>query len=265
MANVGTMTKATHCGWAAAAGLDAALLARRGFTANLDIFEAQNGYAETFFENDGDLTALLTFGQSYRMVEPGFAIKMFPSQYATHFGITAALALRRQLANPATIQAVKVTTPIMPYVNRPQPRTGLDGKFSFQYTVAAALLDGAVTVETFKDARRFRSDMEKMLKTITLAQTDDIPGEMEKMWVEVDVELASGQRLTSRCQGPKGFWGLPPLTREEHLAKVHDCLRARLTQERMERCIQLAEDLDELEANEVRELVSIVGCEQCYT
>ena len=31
MANVGTMTKATHCGWAGAAGLDAALLAKRAF------------------------------------------------------------------------------------------------------------------------------------------------------------------------------------------------------------------------------------------
>jgi hypothetical protein len=82
---------------------------------------------------------------------------------------------------------------------------------------------------------------------------------MEKMWVDVDVELASGQQLTSRCQGPRGFWGLPPLTREEHLVKVRDCLRARLSQERMERCIQLAEGLDELEVNEVRELMAIVG------
>ena len=140
------MTKATHCGWAAAAGLDAALLAWRGFTANMDILEAPNGYAEAFFEHDHDLAVLLTFGQSYRMVEPGFAIKMFPSQYATHFAITAALELHRQIADPSTIQAVRIATPVMPYVDRPRPRTGLDGKFSFQYTVAAALLDGAVTV-----------------------------------------------------------------------------------------------------------------------
>ncbi|MGE0679941.1 MAG: MmgE/PrpD family protein [Candidatus Binatia bacterium] len=259
MANVGTMTKATHCGWAAAAGLDAALLARRRFTANLDILEAPNGYAETFFESDADLTALLMFGQSYRMVEPGFAIKMFPSQYATHFGITAALELRRQIADPATIQSVTVTTPVMPYVNRPEPRTGLDGKFSFQYTIAAALLDGSVTVGTFRDEQRFRSDMEKMLKTMTLTQTTDIPGEMEKMWVDVEVELVSSQRLTSRCQGPKGFWGLPPLTREEHLTKIRDCLRARLSPEETERVILFTEALDELEGAGIRELMKVIG------
>lgn len=260
MANVGTMTKATHCGWAAAAGLDAALLAQRGFTANPDIFEASTGYAKTFFENDGDLSVLLTFGQSYRMVEPGFAIKLFPSQYATHFGVTAALELRQQIIDPTTIRSVKVTTPIMPYVNRPQPRTGLDGKFSFQYTVAAALLDGSVTVETFSNERRFRSDMEKMLSVITVNQTRDIPGEMEKMWVDVEVELAGGQRLTSRCQGPKGFWGFPPLTREEHLTKVRNCLRARLSLEKMERVILFTEALDELEGDGIRELMATVGC-----
>jgi aconitate decarboxylase len=259
MANVGTMTKATHCGWAASAGLDAALLARRGFTGNTEIFEAPHGYAEVFFGSDFDFAALLAFGKSYRMVEPGFAIKMFPSQYATHFGITAALELHRQIVDPAAIKTVHITTPVMPYVDRPQPRTGLDGKFSFQYTVAAALLDGAVTVRTFTDERRFRSDMQTLLNVTSLTQTDSIPGEMEKMWVEVTVELTNGQRVTSHCNGPRGFWGLPPLSRDEHLGKVRDCLRMRLTPEQTERCIQLAEGLDELGSDGVRELMVIIG------
>jgi aconitate decarboxylase len=260
MANVGTMTKATHCGWAAAAGLDAALLARRGFTANMDIFETPNGYADAFFGNDWDWTALLAFAQSYRMVDPGFAIKMFPSQYATHFGITAALELYRQAVQPEMIKAVQITTPVMPYVDRPWPRTGLDGKFSFQYTVAAALLDGAVTVQSFTDARRFRRDMEALLSVISLMQTDTIPGELEKMWVDVEIELINGQRLMARCRGPKGFWGLPSLPREEHFMKVRDCLSAGLSQAQVARCIELAEALDELEADEVRELMSITTC-----
>ncbi|MBI3757234.1 MAG: MmgE/PrpD family protein [Deltaproteobacteria bacterium] len=260
MANVGTMTKATHCGWAAAAGLDAALLARRGFTGNTEIVEAPNGYADVFFGESCDFSALGAFGQSYRMVEPGFAVKMFPSQYATHFGITAGLELHSRIPDPATITSVRITTPVMPYVDRPHPRTGLDGKFSFQYTVAAALLDGAVTVRTFTDERRFRSDMEKLLEVITIVQTDAIPGEMEKMWVDVEVELANGGRVASRCHGPRGFWGLPPLSRDEHLTKVCDCLEMRLTRDQTERCIQLAEKLDELEADGVQELVTLAGC-----
>ena len=49
VANIGSMTKCTHCGTAAASGLDAALLAKRGFTANPDVIEAPKGFAETFY------------------------------------------------------------------------------------------------------------------------------------------------------------------------------------------------------------------------
>lgn len=259
MANVGTMTKATHCGWAGSAGLDAALLAKRGFTGNMEIFEAPNGYADVFFGETFDFPALLAFGKPYRLVEPGFAIKLFPSQYATHFAITASLELHRRIGNPSAIRMVQITTPVMPYVDRPSPRTGLDGKFSFQYTAAAALLDGAVTVRTFSEERRSRLDMVALLPRITLIQSSNIPGEMEKMWVEITVELADGRHETARCHGPKGFWGLAPLTRDEHLMKVRDCLGMRLSKEDSERCIQLVDSLDSLDHNGVRELITIAS------
>ncbi len=260
MANVGTMTKATHCGWAAAAGLDAALLARRQFTGNTEIFEAPNGYVDAFFGEGFDFPALLAFARPYRLVDPGFAIKLFPSQYATHFAITAALELHGAVTDPNTIKSVQITTPVMPYVDRPLPRTGLEGKFSFQYTVAAALLDGTVTVRTFADERRFRPDMVALLPAITLAQSQEIPGELEKMWVEIAVELQGGRRETARCNGPRGFWGLPQLAREEHLVKIRDCLRMRLAKDQTERCIALVEDLDKLGPDGVRELIAIAGC-----
>ena len=46
--NVGTMTKSTHCGQAAAMGLEAALLAEAGFTGDPETFESRLGYANTF-------------------------------------------------------------------------------------------------------------------------------------------------------------------------------------------------------------------------
>ncbi|MBM4258189.1 MAG: MmgE/PrpD family protein [Deltaproteobacteria bacterium] len=262
MANVGTMTKATHCGWAGSAGLDAALLAQRGFTGNTEIFEAANGFTDVFFGNTFDVPALLAFGRPYRLVDPGFAIKMFPSQYATHFAITAALAVRPQVGNPSRIRAVHITMPVMPYVNRPAPRTGLDGKFSFQYTTAVALLDGEVTVGSFSDGRRFRADMAALLPTITVIQSPEIPDVMEKMWVDVTVALVDGRQETATCRGPKGFWGTP-LSREEHLVKVRDCLATRLDPSAVARCIELVENLQSLDTNGVHELISLAGCFSC--
>jgi aconitate decarboxylase len=139
-ANTGSMVKSTHCGNAASAGVEAALLAARGFSANPEIFAAPRGYVETFFPAHFDYPTLLAFGNPYRCVDPGMAIKFYPSKYPTHFGVAAALEARQTISDPALIRSVHITTPDIIDANRPQPRGGLEGKFSFQYTVAAALL-----------------------------------------------------------------------------------------------------------------------------
>ena len=59
--------------------------------------------------------------------------------------------------------------------------------------------------------------------------------------------------------GPKGFWGLPRLGRDEHLVKIRDCLGMRLGKDEAERCIQLVAELDKLGLEGVRELVAIAG------
>jgi hypothetical protein len=80
------------------------------------------------------------------------------------------------------------------------------------------------------------------------------------MWVEVSITLSDGQTLTTRCDGPKGFWGLPALEREEHLVKVRSCLQTRLSQADTAHCIQLVEALETLDAEAVQELAAFVGC-----
>jgi aconitate decarboxylase len=257
--NIGSMTKSSHCGLAASLGLDAALLARRGFTANPDILEAPKGYVAAFFGPDFDYEALLQYGRPYRLVDPGLAFKLFPAQYATHFGMTAALDVRRRIPEGAEIRSVLIKTPVMKYVDKPAPRTGLEGKFSFQYTAAAALLDGAVTIGTFTDSRRFRPDMEAFLPKVRVEQRPEIPGELEKMHVEVIVELANGEHVRARCDGPRGVWGTPRITREEHLVKLRDCFSTRFDSRAAEQCIETLSSLEALDARQVRELMAVLA------
>lgn len=260
LANVGTMTKSTHCGHAASLGLEAALLAARGFTANADTFGARQGYSDTFHA-DFKADVLLGFGQSpWRIVTPGYAIKMFPSQYGTHFGITAALELQARIPDPAQIRSVLLTTPVMRYVDRPRPKTGLDGKFSMQYTAAAALLDGRVDISTFTDRRLFQPDMQELLAKIDVRQDPAIPGRFEDMHVDLAVTLTDGRILETRCTGPRGKWGTPPIAASDHLVKVRDCLGRRLTPAATEDVIGLAGRIDALDAAGVRTLMQRVGC-----
>ncbi|MCG8543828.1 MAG: MmgE/PrpD family protein, partial [Alphaproteobacteria bacterium] len=144
--------------------------------------------------------------------------------------------------------------------NRQKPLTGLAGKFSWQYTTACALLDGKVTMDTFEDEKRFSPEVEAMLDKVELEMRDDIPGRFEELYVLLEVELDDGTVLQTRCDGPRGKWGTPPITVEEHLVKVRDCLSTRLSERDRERLIDLGSHFDELTAADIAEVMAIVRC-----
>ena len=256
-ANIGTMTKSTHCGNAASAGLECAMLALRGFDSNPEPFDSFNGYGKMMFGDTFEPRDLLNFGAPWRIVSPGYAVKMFPSQFGTHFAITAGLQLRPQIPDASKIASVILKTPVMPYVDRPHPDTGLAGKFSLQYTFASGLLRGEVKIDTFTDAEVEKPDMAALLDKIEMNMTREIPARFDQMWIEADVELTDGTKLHTRCNGPRGIWGTPPISEEDHLVKIRDCLSRRLANDKAEQLIALALRVDELDAAEVRTMVSL--------
>lgn len=258
LANVGSMTKATHCGNAAASGLDAALLAKRGFTANPDVFEAHKGFVKTFYPDHFDAERLLAWGKPYRVVDPGLAIKLFPSQYGTHYGITAGIELHRALGGRCDIRRVRMVSPVMKYVDRQQPATGLDGKFSLQYTTAAALLDGSVKIASFSDERRFRADMVELLDKFELRQDESIKGDFHSMYVEVEVELEDGSRHDTVCRGPRGSWNAP-MDESDHEEKLRDCLNYGLPGPAGEKLIAQLNRLETLDAQAVRSVIALMA------
>jgi aconitate decarboxylase len=252
------MTKCTHCGNAAAAGLDAALLASHGLNANPDIIETANGVAEAFFARDWDQQALTVEDVPLRIIDPGYAIKLFPSQYATNFVILAALDARERIPIHETISSVEIVGPAMPYIDRPQPSSGLDGKFSFQYAAASALVDGTVGIDTFTDDRCARSDMREMLSKVHFVQSSKIPATLDRMWVEIKIRLGDGSLVTGKCVRPRGVWG-SPISRQEQLVKVRDCIKRVLSDTDTEKVVGSVQKFDRLNPGEVRALMRTLG------
>jgi len=152
-----------------------------------------------------------------------------------------------------------MTVPAMGYIDRPRPVTGLDGKFSFQYTAAAALLDGKVGIESFRDRRRFKSDMEGLLAKFHLHRDPSIPGDWRGMWVSIEVALRDGSRVAATCRGPRGAWGQEPLTDEEHAVKLRDCLRAGIERKRVAPLLTLLARFEELTPAELRKLIGLIA------
>jgi aconitate decarboxylase len=256
-ANIGSMTKALHCGQAAASGLEAARMAAAGFTADADALGDPRGYARAFFGDGFVADELTRLHAALQIVAPGPAYKLYPSQYGTHFVITAALAARASIPAGSRIARVTIVAPPMPYVDRPAPATGLAGKFSFQYTAAAALLDGSVTVASFADARRFAPDMVALLPLITVVADPSRQGRFDAMAVDVAVEHDGGTAVGT-CDGPPGIWGRP-VTAERLAAKARDCLAAVLPAALAADVVDTAAGFDALDAAGLVRLLAILA------
>jgi aconitate decarboxylase len=242
--NTGTMTKSSHSGHAARMGVECAVLARMGWTASADVF-GPKGFFDTFFAGRGEPQRLVEgFARPLRMIDPGVGFKKHPSNYFTHRPIDAALALREELGlDPGEIERVEVVFPRFDYVNRPTPKTGLDGKFSVQYTTAVALLDGEITIDSFTNERRFAADVEALLPRVTLRVDDAIPADFDRMHAIVTVTLKGGARHSRKVDRLSGWVG-QPLTREQRMRKFHSCSRRVLDSAAADRMAGLVEQLE---------------------
>ena len=108
-------------------------------------------------------------GAPLRLIDPGIGFKPFPCNNFTHRAIDAALQLREKFSISQTqIDSVRVTFPDLEYVNRPQPRSGTEARFSVQYTTLAALLDGEVNLDSFSDERLHAADMVTLLPKVQM-------------------------------------------------------------------------------------------------
>jgi len=254
--NTGTMTKSSHSGHAARMGVECGLLAQRGWTANRDVF-GELGFFLAFLNGDAK-PELLTegFAEPLRMVYPGVGFKKHPCNYFTHRPVDAALELREKYdLRPEHIKSVKVYFPRFNYVNRPQPDTGLDGKFSVQYTTAIALLDGEITVDSFTNERRFSNDVKDLLPRVELIFDDSIPFDFETMHINMEIELRDGRILKKYLKELSGWVGFP-LTRVQRLKKYNSCMNRVFDQSTSKRVLELVEKLEQLE--DVREILDLL-------
>jgi aconitate decarboxylase len=145
----------------------------------------------------------------------------------------------------------------MAYVDRPQPATGLAGKFSFQYTAAAALLDGAVTVASFSDERRFAPDMVALLPRIEIRPDASRQGRFDAMTLAIEVEWDGGA-ARGDCDGPPGIWGRPVPT-ERLRNKARDCLSIALGPDAATEIVALADGFASLDRAGLNRLMACLA------
>lgn len=196
--NFGTMTKPFHVGYCARNGIEAAQLVNSGFTACEDSFTPETGVFDLYTDQEMKDEWGANLGNPWSIVEPGINIKRYPCCYATHRFADAAHHLNESHTfNPNEIMKIECVAGLglfAPVIHN-RPKTGLQGKFSVEYVVAAMLVDKQVTIKTFTDENVNRAVIQNLIPKVELIEDDTI---LEDRSVNntgyVELTISTGQK-----------------------------------------------------------------------
>jgi 2-methylcitrate dehydratase PrpD len=223
----GSWVKRLHPGWAAQSGIQAAALAREGFTGPATALEGRLGFYRAALGETIDIgKQLKNLGDEWETVRSSF--KLYPCCHLNHSYLDAVARLKRMEGLRAEeVEEVECLVPAgeVPIVCEPEaaklrPRSPYDAKFSLAFCVAAALAGdrvsvGAFTQESIREARvlalaaRVRYTVDPVS-----SYPRTFPG-----WVKV--RLANGKVLEAREESQRGGPD-KPIAPDEVVAKFRD-------------------------------------------
>ncbi|MBC2586895.1 MmgE/PrpD family protein [Rhodococcus aetherivorans] len=193
-AGFGTMAKPFHAGRAAANGVLAASLARRGVTAAHDVIEAPRGYADlttTTFD-----PTVLDSRSEHRFDIREVLFKRHASCYLTHSLIEGLLHIRPSL-DTGTADITEIRMNVLPVhlttCGVDDPATPLEGKFSLRFVAGLALVAGQAGEQQFTDEWLAHPEVRRLSALVHI--TPDHDG--SQMATPVHVHTHTGRTLRS--------------------------------------------------------------------
>ena len=209
---LGSMTKPFHPGKAAANGLLAALLAERGCTGPAD---ALTVFLDTFADRADP--AELTDGLGERWELGLNTFKPYPCGIVAHPAIDAALDAAPRVPDPTAVREIVLDChPLVPeLMGRLAPTDGLQARFSAAHTMAAALVDGELTLRQFRDAAVLRPEVARLRNLVRFAPSDAVRRDEARIAVRLD----GGAEVVAHVEHARGSLDRP-LTDAELTAKA---------------------------------------------
>ncbi len=278
-----TMMKNTVDPMAVQSGVFASLMAQKGYTGTEAVFEGKEGFMDCFFGWDvkgqklnsikmkgrefeeewgWNLDKLLGgLGENYKIME--CSMKAFPCEALSHVHITAVLnAIKNNDIKYDDIDSVTITTIARacdilfdPHKYRPESRETAD--HSLPYCVAAAIVDGKLTTQSFSN--------EKLKDPRIWEVIDKIKGEaseeFEKMFPEkqpskVIVKTKDGKEFSEYREYPKGD-PREPMTMEDLEIKFNSLSAELLTVEKQNEIKNTILNCEDINAKDFMEKLNV--------
>jgi 2-methylcitrate dehydratase PrpD len=236
----GTMAKSLNAGRAAENGVMAATLAAGGFTASADIFDDPMGYFSAACYGEVN-RKLIQLGKPFFFLNPGIAIKFYPCAAVMHPALDALVELvQRHDIQPAQIKRICIrlgADGALPLVYE-RPRTGLEGKFSLQFSAALAVVHHRATLLDYTDEQVKNSRITEMMERVQLIRDPELKsiGNLGAR-TRIDLILRDGSHYRRSAVIAKGH-PKKPLSRAELEAKFYQCAERRLTRGTAEQFIE---------------------------
>ena len=187
-------------------GTFAALLAKAGLTYPLTMLEGQSGFGkvvtgvlrEDFLRRrSGDFQILKS------------CIKLWPCVGTAQGPIAAALEIYRQKPSPDEIETITVALGDFSFKNQQEFQGEINARehadHSVPYTVARALLDGAVKVDDFEEKRYKDPRALELIQKVKLRSEPSLttPGQ-DALGANIEVRLRNGRVLKAEMPYPPG-------------------------------------------------------------
>jgi len=226
-AQFGTMAKPLQVGFAAAAAVRTIRLAQAGAQASDLALDGPMGFFQLYTgvtAGHGAARLPIRDPEAGPTPMPSIEVKQFPNCYAAHRAVVAALALRAGAALDAHAIA-RILIEGSPGAHAPLlgrlPTTTDEARFSIEYAVACALLDGGLGFASFTDKALQRPTIRRLLAVSTSRET---PALGPPRSARVTVALRDGTQAHHVVQDLAGHPHDTQAASERLRGKVVDCL-----------------------------------------
>ncbi len=244
----GAMSKQLHAGKAAMNGALAALLSQRGFSAAERILDGEKGFLKAA-SRDVRLEKL-TEGLGERWEMLGTSFKPYAACRHIHSAIDATLqALRGRQLPPREVErmTVRLYGAALDLCERVEVTSPYSAKFNIPFVVATAVRYGKVGPEAFTEERIEERDIKELMRRVVLKRDEELDEMYPARWPAiVEIVTRDGRREEVRVDTPKGD-PENPMSREDLAAKFRDLTRKHIQPAKVERYLQIALRLDELD------------------
>jgi len=237
--------------FAVEAGVRAALLASKGYTGPVEVFEGKEGLFEVLNKVKWDRDVLTKgLGDKFLINQCGY--KAFPTEALTHQPITAALEVMQENSiDPKEVKEVLVETTtrgadILSDPSKYKPTTKETADHSLPYCIAVAVAKGNVLPSDFEeDALRdpfVRSLLDK-IKVVANPEIDALFPKVKRAIVTIKTPQGEYKKQEDFAKGQPER----PLSEEELVSKFKANSEKKVSPSRMEDIIKATQELENID------------------